>query len=86
MDRSQVLRLALTASRSNRRCSEAVGIDEEEIAFPFDIECNEILTEWEMEQEEKRLEAFAAGALLSAYGGSGTRGKVDRDGPIMLDA
>jgi len=59
----------VTASKSNKSCSELIGIDDPEIAFAFNMECAEIFYLWEQEQEVKRLEAMMAGTLLSQLSG-----------------
>jgi hypothetical protein len=80
-DKNQVLRLALTASRSNKSCAESVGIRDAEIAFAFDMECNEVLTEWEMESETNRIESVVAGMFTEP-----SKPAPKKSGPIVLNA
>lgn len=49
------------------------------------MECNAVLTEWELEQQAKHIEAITAGAFGQVVGG-GHSGPVDRSGPVTLDA
>lgn len=51
------------SQKYNLRPAEYVGICDESIAFYFDVECTEILVEYEMEQEGIRLEAMSLGAM-----------------------
>ena len=39
------------AKRSNRSLSEWFGIDDPDIAFAFEFECSEILSEYELEKD-----------------------------------
>lgn len=42
-----------------------MGILEHEVAIPFDMECNEVLTQWERERDEVMIEAVAMGGAVS---------------------
>jgi hypothetical protein len=71
----------LTASRSSKSCAEKVGILDPEIAWAFDMECNAVLTEWEMETEARRIEAVVAGMFTEP-----SRPTPTNTGPIPLNA
>ena len=58
-----------------------MGIQDAEIAFAFDIECNAVLTEWEMEVETRRIEGAVAGLFTEP-----TKPAPIKSGPIVLNA
>lgn len=68
-----MITLAKTASRSNRSPAEMIGIRDTEIAFAFDVECEDILLTWERELQDERdriqFAAITGQALTSALGG-----------------
>lgn len=78
-----MLALALTASRSSRSCANWIGIEDFEVAFAFDIECNNVLTEWEIERQKEIVEAMLAGTVPWV---SSSRVTVERKKPIALNA
>lgn len=67
-----MIALSRMASKSSRPLSEWLGIEDPDIAFAFEVECSEILTQWEMEQEtakEKRMaEMSGLGQFTTALG------------------
>lgn len=68
-----MITLAKTALLCSRQPSDLVGIDEREVAFAFNVECADILNQWEMEREfekEKRqIELLTGQKLASTLGG-----------------
>lgn len=58
-----------------------VGIQDAEIAFAFDMECNAILTEWEMEAETRRIENAVASQFTEP-----SKPAPTKSGPIVLNA
>lgn len=78
-----MIALAKTAQLCSKQPSDLVGIADREIAFAFNVECADILNQWEMEREverEKRQYQTLSGQLItSMFGGSPTENnKVDR--------
>lgn len=67
-----MITLAKTASRSNRSPAEMIGIRDAEIAFAFDVECEDILLAWERELQDERdrvqLAVMTGQTLTSALG------------------
>lgn len=61
-----------------------MGILDESVAIAFDLECNNILTEWEVERERQMIEAMSAGTVSRAM--SGAKVTVERKEPIVLNA
>lgn len=76
--------MALTASRSSRSCAEWIGIEDFEVAFAFDIECNDILAEWEIERQKEMIEAMSLGAASKAF--DNPRVTVERKDAVTLNA
>lgn len=76
-----MLALALTASRSSRSCAEWIGIEDAEVAFAFDLECNDVLTEWEVERQKEMIEAMSLGAVSQ-----GLKVTVERKDAVTLNA
>lgn len=63
--------LAKTALLCSCAPSDLVGIEEREIAIPFNFECADILNMWEMEREferEKRQIELLGGSVTSQLG------------------
>lgn len=60
--------LTATARLSNRSPSEIVGIQDEEIAFAFDLECAVVLNEVEQLKETRMLEMITTGQISSLLG------------------
>lgn len=63
------MNLAITARASAKSCALLWGISEEEKAVSqnFDVECNVILYNWELEREQER-DKLLAEILASALG------------------
>jgi hypothetical protein len=80
-NRAQILALARTAKASSNRCSFFVGILDETVALAFDMECNAVLTEWEMETETRRIESVVAEVVTAPSKPAPTRTR-----PIPLNA
>lgn len=75
--------LAKTALLCSSPPSDLVGIEEHEVAVPFNIECADILNQWEMdrefEREKRQLELLTGQSMTSALGAPAeARQKVDR--------
>lgn len=67
-----------------QRWSRLLQIEDEVLAFDFDRSCNLRLQIYDAEMEKRRLEAMSMGAVSSVMGSPQV--KVDRDGPIPLNA
>jgi len=80
-NKQEILALARTAKASSDRCSYLIGIIDETVALAFDMRCNEILTEWEMESETTRIDNAVAGVF-----GESAKSAPARTGPIVLNA
>lgn len=66
--------LAVTANKFNKLPSELVGIEELEIALPFNIECADVLFQSELDREVRMAEMFGLGQLERAFGGGAPPG------------
>lgn len=68
-----MITLAKTASRCHRSPAEMIGIRDAEIAFAFDVECEDILLAWERELQDERdriqFAAITGQAVTSVLGG-----------------
>lgn len=76
-----MITLTKTALLCSRQPSDLAGIEDEEIAFAFNVQCADILNEWETERENERFAAMAGTSAASALGGapqSSTNETVDR--------
>ncbi len=62
-DKQQKLFLATMARNFRVRPADYVGIQDESIAFYFDVECNEALSEFDAERFRDQLEAASLGSL-----------------------
>lgn len=60
----------MTANRFNRRPSELVELDDPAIALAFDLECAEVLFEWESKQKTTELQAMMTGQIARELGGA----------------
>lgn len=60
----------MMSQKYNLRPAEYVGIRDESVAFYFDVECTEILLEYEMEREKIQLEAMSLGAIQRQLSGT----------------
>lgn len=58
------------ARSCNKPLSEWFGIDDPEIAFAFEIECSEILNEWDMEQQARMFETLGTAQIQNAITGT----------------
>lgn len=65
-----MITLAKTALLCSRQPSDLACIADEEIAFAFNVQCADILNEWEMEREAERFAAIAGHSVAGALGGS----------------
>ena len=68
-DKTQVITLAKTALLCSQSPAELAGIEDREIAFAFNVECADILNQWEMEREAERFAALAGQSVAGALGG-----------------
>lgn len=70
----------MTASRFNKLPSEIAGIVDPSIAQAFDIECADVLFQWELDQEEARTrrqtELLAGEVVMGAFG-QGSKSRFD---------
>lgn len=79
-----MITLAKTALLCSQSPSELAGIADHAIAFAFNVECADILNQWEMdretEKEKRQMELLAGQMMSSALGGGPTEstGTVDR--------
>lgn len=46
--------LVKTAQLCNKQPSDLTGIEDREIAFAFNVECADILNQWELDREAER--------------------------------
>jgi len=69
--------LAVTANKFNRLPSELVGIEDREVAFPFNVECADVLFQSELDREVRMFEMLGVGTLNSALGGGASRASED---------
>ena len=79
-DKSQVLALAHTAKASNRPCSSLLGIQDESVALAFDMECAEVLFEFEQERELQRFELLTGATVSRVMTGAVQTSKTVNEG------
>lgn len=65
-----MITLAKTALLCSRSPADLAGIEDQEIAFAFNVECADILNQWEMDREVERFAALAEQSVVGAFGGS----------------
>ena len=53
----------MTASKFSKRPSELIGIVDESVGLAFDMECSNELVKWEVEREQKMVEAMGVKSL-----------------------
>lgn len=75
-----MLSLSVTANKFNKRPSELLDIDDPGIALAFDIECAEILFEWEAQQRANEIEAMMTGQVVNQLG------KASKQIPTITEA
>lgn len=72
-----MITLVKTALLCNQAPSDMACIEDEEIAFAFNVECADILNQWEMdrevEREKRQMELLSGQVMTSALGGSPPR-------------
>ena len=82
-DKNQTLALAATASKFSRRPSELVGIVDESVGLAFDMECSNELMKWEVEREQKMIEAMVGGSIQNQLPPE-LRARVEKPGPRRI--
>lgn len=66
--------LVKTAAMSRASLADVVGISDPDVAFAFNLECADIVNEWEQEREfekEKRQLELLTGQVMTSALGSG---------------
>jgi len=61
--------IAVTASEFSKLPSELLGIEEPEIALPFNVECASVLFRSQLDRELRVAEMVGLGQLEAALGG-----------------